>query len=153
MPKQITGLDQSQKAKAMNLAAWRASRLHEIDLPSGLPVIVRDIDMTDLMMMGKLPDTIMDQAIAASKITDSVDLEKMGLELMKNNGPEYKKFLDTIATAALYSPKISDVPDDNHITLDELTTDDKTAIMQYVNREVEQIKSFREGEDQPLAAI
>lgn len=153
MSKKLQSLEQSQGAKRLNLAEWRASRLHELVLPSGLAVTVRDIDMTDMVIMGLLPDSIMEQAEEAAKVTDAVDLEKMALSLMKENGPQFKKFLDAIATASLHEPKIGEKSDETHITLDELTINDKTAIMGFVNREVEQIKSFREGEDKPVAVV
>lgn len=149
----MKNLKQSQDAKRLSLAEWRASRLHELDLPSGLHVTVRDVDMTDLLLTGLLPAAVMEEAAEAAKITDSLDLEKLALKMMEENGPAFKAMLNAIVKAALIEPKIGDVVDDTHITLDELTIEDKSAIMQYVNREVEQIKSFREGEDQPVASV
>lgn len=151
--KKTDGFERSQAAKRMNLAEWRASRLHEMDLPSGLHVTVRDVDMTDLLLTGLLPGSVMEEAQKAASITDKVDLENMALKLMQENGPEFKKMLDAITTAALIDPIIGDKADDTHITLGELTIDDKTAIMDYVNREVEQIKSFREGQTEPVASL
>ena len=138
----------------MNLADWRASRLHELTLPSGLTVTVRDADMTDLILSGKLPNSVLDMADeAAIEGKTEIDLVKLGLELAKNNGPEYKKFLDIVTIASLVSPIIGDVQDDEHILLSELNTDDKVAIMNWVNREVSALHSFREGENKPLENV
>src|SRR5690242_4814007 len=146
-------LDQSKTDKRTDLAAWRASRRHEMDLPSGLHVVVRDIDMTDLVLTGKLPSSILAEAKKTADMADSVDLEKMALELMEKDGPGFKQMIDAIAAAALLEPAIGSVPDDLHITIDELTTDDKLVIMGYVNREVEQLRSFRGEQNQSVAAV
>jgi hypothetical protein len=152
--KNLQSLKTSESAKRTNLAEWRASRLHEMDLPSGLHVTVRNADMTDLMLSGKLPESVLGVADeASSKDKTDIDLQKIGLELMKKNGPEFKQFLDVITTAALVTPAIGDVQDDTHILLSELDTNDKTAIMNWVNREVPALQSFREGQDEPVAAV
>lgn len=146
-------LKQSETDKRTDLAAWRATRRHEMDLPSGLHVVVRDIDMTDLVLTGKLPSSILAEAKKAADIADSVDLEKMALELMEKDGPSFKLMIDAISTAALLEPAVGSVPDDLHITIDELTTDDKIAIMNFVNREVDQLRSFRGKQGKPVAAL
>ena len=48
--------------KITSLADWRKSRRHEMTLPSGLPVVLRDVDMTDVLMSGKLPASVLDMA-------------------------------------------------------------------------------------------
>jgi hypothetical protein len=146
-------LDQSSADKRMDLAHWRASRRHEMDLPSGLHVVIKDIDMTDLVLTGKLPSSILTEAKKAAEVADVVDLEKMALELMEKDGPDFKKMIDAIAAAALLEPAVGPIADDTHITIDELTTDDKLAIMGFVNREVDQLRSFRPGQEQSVATI
>lgn len=136
-------LKQSQDAKRINLAEWRASRLHDMELPSGLPVTVRDITMTDLMMTGKLPDSFVDLAQdAAQKDAATFDLKS----LAKNAG-DFRIMLDALVELALVSPKIGTVADDEHITLAELPNDDKMAIFNHANREVTALQSFREGQE------
>ena len=149
MAKELKALEQAGKAKAMNLAAWRASRLHDIDLPSGLPATVRDVTMTDLLMTGKLPASFVDMAEEAAGNGDSgMDLKKLA-----KNGPEFAAMLDALVSIALVTPLIGDVADDAHITLAELPNDDKMAIFNFVNREVTALQSFREGQDEPVAAV
>jgi hypothetical protein len=141
-------LKQSQDAKRLNLAEWRASRLHEMDLPSGLHVTVRDVTMTDLMLTGKLPASFVDLAQDAAAKGNSMDLRKLA-----ENGAEFRSMLDALVEIALVTPLIGTVADDSHITLDELPNDDKMDIFNFVNREVTALQSFREGQDEPVALI
>lgn len=72
--KNLQRLEQSQRAKRRSLAEWRASRLHELDLPSGLSVTVRDVTMTDLLLTGKLPPSFVDLAGNAASGEQALDL-------------------------------------------------------------------------------
>jgi hypothetical protein len=140
---------QAQDAKAMDLAKWRASRLHEMDLPSGLHVIVRDVTMTDLLLTGKLPGSFVDMADDAfQKGAGGLDLK----EIVKN-GTEFRVMLDALVEIALVVPQIGVTADDGHITLDELPNDDKMAIFNFVNREVTDLRPFREGEAEPVETV
>jgi hypothetical protein len=149
MSKKIQVLEQSQNAKRMNLAEWRASRLHELDLPSGLVATVRDVTMTDLLLTGKLPASFVEMADVSARNGSS------GLELkeLAKNGADFKEMLDALVSIALVAPEIGTVSDDSHITLDELPNDDKMAIFNFVNREVTALQSFREGQDEPVAVV
>lgn len=131
----------SKTPSKKSLADWRASRLHEETLPSGLTVTLRDVTMTDLMLTGKLPPAFVDMAERSAKDgTGSVDMK----ELMKN-AADFASMLDALVAIALVEPKIGSAADDEHITLAELPNDDKMHIFNWVNREVAQITSFREG--------
>jgi len=147
-------LKQSEKSKRTNLAEWRLSRTHTLDLPSGLSVLVRDADMTDLLLTGKLPPVIINMAKeAAEEGKQEIDLEKIGLEMMEKNSQDFLQMLNTIASAVLVEPQIGEQSDDAHITLAELPMTDKIAIMEFTNRGAEKIRSFRESSDQPVSAI
>lgn len=132
----------------MNLADWRASRLHEMTLPSGLPVTVRDVTMTDLLLTGKLPASFVDLATEAAEKGSSLDLKELA-----SKGAEFKSMLDALVEIALVEPRIGSVSDDTYITLEELPNDDKMAIFNFVNREVTALQSFREGQNEPVAAV
>jgi len=150
----MKNIQQSQNAKRKNLAEWRASRLHDMELPSGLPVTLRDCDLTDLIFTGQLPQSILEigeEALAAGNT--EIDLKKIGLGMIKENAAEFKVMLDAIVVAALVEPKLGEVADDEHITLAELSNSDKMEIMNWITREVPQLKSFREKQDQPLAFV
>jgi hypothetical protein len=149
MSDELDSLNQSNNARRVNLAAWRARRLHDLELPSGLDVTVRDVSMTDLLFTGKLPAAMLDFAQDASQNgSASVDLKEMA-----KNGADFKALMDEIVRLCLVEPPIGDVEDDEHITLAELSGDDKMFIFNWANREVEQVRSFREGEAQPVAAV
>jgi hypothetical protein len=143
----------AQKAKlwenAPSLADWRASRLHELTLPSGLVATVRDVTMTDLLLTGKLPASFVDMADDAAKNGAS----KLDLRTLAENGAEFKSMLNALVGIALVMPLIGEFSDDTHITLDELPNDDKMAIFNHVNREVTALQSFREGQNEPVAAV
>lgn len=143
------GLTQSNVAKRVNLAEWRASRIHERTLPSGLTVQLRDVTMTDLMMTGKLPDSIM------QIMTDAADKgeQDFDLETITKNTREWNEMLNALVEVSLMEPKIGDVADDEHILLAEIPTDDKLDIFSFLNRGAEQIRPFREGENEPVEAV
>lgn len=124
-----------------SLADWRKSRLHEETLPSGLTVTLRDVTMTDLMLTGKLPPAFLDMAEKTAKEgSGTIDMK----ELMKN-AADFTLMLDALVILALVEPKIGSTADDEHITLTEMPNDDKMHIFNWVNREVTQLTSFREG--------
>lgn len=146
---ELNSMNQSNNAKRVNLAAWRAKRLHEVDLPSGLSVTLRNITMTDLLFTGKLPPAMLDFAQdAANNGGSGVDLKELA-----KNGPDFKDLMDEVARLCVVSPAIGPVEDDEHITLEELSGDDKMFIFNWANREVSQLQSFREGEAESVAVV
>jgi hypothetical protein len=148
MNEKLKNLKKSEQAKRVTLAEWRASRLHEMDLPSGLHVTVRDVTMTDLLLTGKLPPAFVDIAQDAATKGDSLDLKEFA-----EKGAEFRVMLDALVEIALVQPLIGASADETHITLEELPNDDKMAIFNFVNREVTALQSFREGEDKPVAVV
>jgi len=142
-------IEQIENARSMNLAAWRKSRLHELDLPSGLRATLRDVTMTDLMLTGSLTDSFVDLAQDAAQ----KDAATLDLKAITKNAAEFRKMLDALVTLSLVEPKLGAVADDEHITLDEMPNDDKMAIFNFVNREVTALQSFREGQAEPVAAV
>ena len=149
MDEQLNRLSQSQNAKRLNIAKWREGQRHEITLPSGLEVILRDVSMTDLLFTGKLPDSMMDIAQEAAE-SGKQDID---LKTLAKGGQDLKLLINELVLLCLVEPQIAEMPDEDHIGLDELNGDDKMFIFNWVNREVEQVRSFREGEDQPVAAL
>ncbi len=150
----LVRLEQSQKAKAMNLSEWRKSRVHEHDLPSGLHVKLRDVDMTDMLATGKLPPMIIDAAekAVADGQTD-LDLKKMATEAFKNNGTEILEMIDAFVELTLVEPQVGAVADDTHITLSELPLSDKMEIMGLVGDGDDRVKNFREEQGKLLATL
>jgi len=145
----LASLEQSEQAKAENLAKWRSQKLHEITLPSGLDVVLRDVTMTDLLFTGKLPESMLDMAqVAAENGRTDIDLKALA-----KNGQDLKFLINELVLLCIVEPQIAETPDEAHIGLDELDGEDKMFIFNWANREVEQVRSFREGENKPLAAV
>lgn len=145
----VASLVQSNAAKRVNLAEWRASRIHERTLPSGLTVKIRDVSMTDLMFTGKLPDAIVSMAKESAESGNN----EFDIESISKNTEQFNSMLNTLVELCLMEPKIGSVADDDHILLAELPADDKMDIFSFVNRGAEELRPFREGEDQPVAAV
>lgn len=143
MSKQLSSLKQSEQYKRVNLAEWRAKRMQELDLPSGLHVKVRDVSLTDLALTGRIPNTLMDVIVQANG-----DEAKTQAAVM-DNAAEFGKMLDVMTKACLVEPAIADVADAEHILLEEIPSEDKLFLFNHLNREAEQMRSFREGEAEP----
>ena len=138
--------------KKLSLADWRKARRHEMVLPSGLPVVLRYVDMTDILMSGKLPASVLEMSKKAAQQSDEIDLQELGADMMQENAAEFLTLLNAITEAALVEPAIGAVSGDETITLDELPMSDKTAIMEWVNRGDAAVRSFRPGEREPVEA-
>lgn len=149
MSNSLSNFKQSTDAKRVNLAQWRAQRLHELTLPSGLPVKVRDVDMTDLVLTGAIPNTLID--LLGNEETQKLSEDEVGKKMLSENKNEFATLLSVIVKAALVEPAIGDVPDETHITLDELTFADKMEIFNFVNRDANAVRPFREGFTEPVA--
>jgi len=149
MSEQLNRLQQAQRARHETLAQFRSKQIQELGLPSGTTVFVKDVTMTDLMLTGKLPDVMLDIAQEASDGGKA----SMDLKQIAKNGQEFKALLDVLTRLCVVEPPIADVGDDEHLGIDEISGDDKMTIFNWANREVEQIKPFREGENEPMAAL
>lgn len=133
----IDNIEKSQRARRENLAVWRANRNHELTLPSGLVVLVRDASVMDLVINGNIPQTLMGMIVDAANSDGKVDLSKFS----SDNG--FGALLTEITKMCVVDPPLADIGDDDHIGLDEISGADRMAIFQHANREVEQVKSFR----------
>ena len=158
-------IDQSQAAKRNNLAEWRASRLHEIDdLPSGLPVVVKDVSLQDLVMMDgvEIPNTLLDMMFdndskQAKGAEDALDDSEVVLNMMRNKS-EFNQMLNEMVKACLVEPQIGETADEQHIRLDELSFADKMHIFNFLNREAAAVRPFPDEPDaetdaQPVGSL
>ena len=145
----LPNLQQAQAAKRVTLAEWRAGRLHELELPSGLAVKVRDVSMTDLLFTGKLPDSI----LAMMQEQADGGASEIDLSTITKNTQDFNAMMDAMVELCMVEPKIGAVADDDHILLSELPFDDKMAVFNFLNRGADQLRSFREGENKPVEAV
>jgi hypothetical protein len=147
MSKQLKQMEQSQQAKGKTLAEWRAQRVHDVDLPSGLTVTVRDVSITDLALTGRVPNTLMSAFVEASEAGDA---EKLAGEAIQKNAKDFGMLLDVMAEACMVEPRIADKPGEDCITLAEMPTEDKVFLFNFMNRDATQaVRSFRDGEKEP----
>jgi hypothetical protein len=146
----VASFEQGQLAKRVNLAEWRAGRLHELTLPSGLDVKVRDVDMTDLVLTGAIPNTLVE--LLGNEETQKLSEEEVGKKMLGENKTDFATLISVLVKAALVEPAIGDVPDDTHIMLDELSFADKMEIFNFVNRDASAVRPFREGSAEPAEA-
>ncbi len=144
----MNSIQQSQQAKKKTLAEWRAARLRNVDLPSGLTVTVRDVGISDLVLSGRVPNTLMSVFVQATEGSEA-EAEKMAGEAITKNADDFAKMLDAMVTACLVEPRISDKPGDDCITLAEMPMGDKLFLFNEMNREAAAVRSFREGERKP----
>ena len=155
----IQRLEQAQAAKRMNLAEWRASRLHEIDdLPSGLPIVVKDVSLQDLVMLDgvEIPNTLLDMMLdndakQAKGAEDAQSDTEVVLQMMRNKA-DFNRMLNEMVKACLVAPQIGETADEEHITLDELTFADKLHIFNFLNREAAAVRPFRDAADTTTVA-
>jgi hypothetical protein len=144
----IEAVKQSQRDRRVELAEWRAKQLREVTLPSGLKVTLRSVTITDLALTGKLPESILAMANKADEGgKEAVDL----MEISRNAG-EFTAMLDLLIRLSLVEPALGDEPDEDHIALAEISSDDKMAIFNTINGGAAELQPFREGEGEPAAA-
>lgn len=129
----LQNVEQGKTARRENLAKWRANRKHELTLPSGLIVEVRDATMTDLVLTGTLPPALLAELekVAPGK---QVDLGRFA------GTSDFGKLVNELVKICVVDPPIADLADDDHIGMDELTGDDRMAVFTWANREVAAMK-------------
>src|SRR3990172_1607756 len=82
---------QAQQARAQNLKRWREQRLHEETLPSGLEVLLRDVDLASVAIEGNIPNTLIDLII--SEDLQKLSEEEAGKQVMSGNMTDFNALL------------------------------------------------------------
>jgi len=139
------GLDrmkQSQQARAENLKKWREQHLHEETLPSGLDVLFRDVDLASVMLEGNIPNTLID--LITNEDFQKLSEDEAGKKVMADHGTDFNALLVQLIKASFVEPLIGDVADDKHILFSELSLEDKMFIFNFLNRDAQVVRSFRD---------
>jgi len=125
----------------MNLSEWRqrAAETHDLTLTSGLVVKVKRIELIDLVASGEIPETL--DALVVKATTTG-----FGVKDIK----EFMPLVNTITAACLVEPAIADAPDDTHITLSEMSVQDRLDIFNWANSAADALSSFRQ---KPAGAV
>jgi hypothetical protein len=146
MNDQLERLKQAQAARRAMLAEWRSNQLHEETLPSGLVVFMRDVTVTDLAMTGKLPPSIMELAEKEQEKGN----QELNLKELMENVPEINALLDILPPLVIVEPPVAEIADDDHISINEISKDDKMFLLQWIFRETTAVTPFRnEGKPVP----
>jgi len=138
----LNAMMQSQQDRILNLKKWREQRLHEETLPSGLQVLLRDADLSNIVLEGGIPNTLID--LITSEEFQKLSEEEAGKRVMQGDMNNFNKLLEHVVKACLADPMIGDMADDTHILYSELKLDDKIFILNFANRDAQAVRSFRD---------
>jgi len=139
-------IQQSQADTRKMLAEWRSNNYQEVELPlSGRILQVRDIGVIDLVVEGKIPNTMMDlvQQLSDGKMNET--------QMMKEHSAEFGALIDIVFVHAVVYPPVAAEPDDDHISPKEFVYGDKLALFTWVNREAQIVRPFRQGNGKSVA--
>lgn len=128
-------MEQAKRARVQTLAQYRANLIHEMHLPqSGLTVYLRDASVTDLMLLGKLPQSLLNAIVAESekdgKKSESVDLSQFA------NSDQFGSLVNGVVMACVVEPPVAEKGGEEHLGIDEIPGDDRMEIFNWANREV-----------------
>lgn len=141
---ELDSLKQSQAAKRKQLAEWRAKKFHDLTLPSGLVVKIKDVDLIALAFDGKIPNTMLgmvEELQRAKGVIQAESLDKFG------------EVVNILIRNCVVDPQISDAPGEDSICIDELNGADRIEIFMFANREVGELTNFRPVEEQPVESV
>lgn len=125
----------------MNLSEWRASRKRtkNVTLPSGLEVEVQPVSFA-AFVRGNIPDhltPVVSQMFDGKGIASTRTLDDMR---------RYFDLMDAVAMQAVVSPKIVEsaaLATDDEIGVDELSEEDKAALMPLLGMTARTLETFR----------
>jgi hypothetical protein len=143
----LDSLKQAQQARAASLSKWRASRMHEETLPSGLEVLLRDVDIMNVVIDGNIPNTLID--VIGGEGFQSLSEEEIGKKMLEEHKGDFNALMRQLITASLVEPAIGETADDKHILYGELSFEDKMHIFNFLNRDSQAVRSFRDKSAKP----
>lgn len=132
-------------------AAWRKPREvgETVRLPSGNIATLRPVALDQLMLSGKIPDLL--TPIAAKSLWTETDTSSIADQVETAKG--FAELVNLIVPAAMLAPRIVEVAEaDDEITLADIEFSDKIAIFQLATGGATVLKSFREQQEERLAA-
>jgi hypothetical protein len=133
----LKSMEQAKQARAKTLAAYREKSYHKLELTtSGLTIWVRDASVTDLMLLGKLPQALLSVIMKAAENADK-DKEKIELDLNQFAGsPDFGALVNGIVMVCAVEPPVTELSDDDHLAIYEIPSSDRLEIFAWANREV-----------------
>ncbi|MCX6786847.1 MAG: hypothetical protein NTU85_03500 [Candidatus Kaiserbacteria bacterium] len=128
------------------LARWRAGRVREETLPSGLVVTVKRAELLDLVADGAIPLPLLglvEQLGTAEAVTTGISL---------GDWPRYAPLVNAVARAVLVAPAVADAPDDTHLGITELPMVDRLAVFNLAVGDLQRVATFRDEPHPGVAA-
>ncbi len=144
----------------MDLKTWRANRQVTLQLPSGLTVVLRRVNLIDVVATGKLPAPLL------GLVQDLVDEADKGVKpnLELADLPQYGELVEIVVQAAIVDPPIFNEAEleallaegidaeaqvrvrqryaDSHLQVADLSWDDRTEIFNCVSKGAKEIAPF-----------
>lgn len=137
-------LKQAEAAREKTIAEWRAKQINEHTLPSGLVVLMRDVDILALAFNGQIPNTMLGMVEEVARTNGVIQAEDLA---------RFGEMVNLMAFACVVEPPIAKEADETHIGIDELSGADRIEIFMIANREVGNLKTFRTVEGEPVDAL
>lgn len=148
MNDQLNRMKQSQLDTRKMLAEWRENNFHEVQLPlSGRVLQVRDVGLIDLVIEGKVPNTMLDmvEQVNDGRITQA--------QLLMEHSREFGELVNMIFMLAVISPPVAEEPDADHVSPKDFVYGDKVALFNWVNREAVIVRPFRQGPPESVEVL
>jgi hypothetical protein len=129
----------------MNLQEWR-NRGEDVVLPSGLEARLRAVNVLDLAVSGKIPAPLME------KLQPLVTGSGRGMEMSLEMFTDFAPALNELAKLAMVEPPVADVPDEEHLGVEELSGMDRLFIFKWAHEAAggADLSKFRPGPEQPV---
>lgn len=145
----------STQSISTQLAAFRLANQVTIDMPAlngemTLPLTLRKIGLEDLVMSGRVPDTLsglVDQIMGSESDDFTVGFEQLG---------SLGEMFNVVLTACVVSPPVAETSSDTHLGLDEIPFEVKNAIFEWANGDAAALDPFRaqpDGHGKPAPAV
>ena len=118
----------------MNLQEWRESRLRgneTFELPSGLEVTIKPVTMQELVVQGRVPDTLF---AAIDDLTAKAQAGTLQRGLKANDLSMMSQLITIVCTASIVGPE--------GLTVEELPFGDRLEIFNRANAEAARLVTF-----------
>lgn len=122
------------------LAQWKArSAPRVIELSDGFQVSIRPVELTNLMLSGRIPITLLRQMQSIQPGPDGNYSDDATLEMVPA--------IDAVVLAVVIDPPVTREGSEDSIALDDIPFGDRVRIFEEVNRPAAALQSFREQPD------
>jgi hypothetical protein len=119
---------------------WRArNRPQEVELPSGCVALLQKVNLLDLVVQGSIPTTLLVEAAEIAQDRNGSLSMLQSPERVK----ELSGLLNPLVKAAFVEPKVGDESTTDQLSVDEIDTADKLAILKWCNEGVDALLPFR----------